>query len=104
KEAVRTLDSTHTRITDTRKTTPGLRMLEKYAVQVGGGFNHRYGLFDGVLIKDNHIAFVGSIMKTVETVRVFMGHKEKVEGLTETKVQIVEDVEAAGDIIVVDNQ
>src|SRR5699024_11430064 len=69
KEAVRTLDSTHTRITDTRKTTPGLRMLEKYAVQVGGRFNHRYGLYDGVVIKDNHITISGWIIEAVETFR-----------------------------------
>ena len=104
KEAVRTLDSTHTRITDTRKTTPGLRMLEKYAVQVGGGFNHRYGLYDGVMIKDNHIAFAGSIMKAVETVRENIGHMVKVEVETETKEQVLEAVEAAADIIMFDNQ
>ncbi len=56
-EAVRALDSSHTRICDTRKTMPGLRMFDKYAVVCGGGFNHRFGLYDGVMIKDNHIAF-----------------------------------------------
>src|SRR5699024_5872068 len=104
KEAVRTLYSRHTTITDTRKTTPGLRMLEKYAVQVGGGFNHRYGLYDGVMIKDNHIAFAGSIMKAVETVRENIGHMVKVEVETETKEQVLEAVEAAADIIMFDNQ
>src|SRR5699024_11796884 len=104
KEAVRTLDSTHTRITDTRKTTPGLRMLEKYAVQVGGGFNHRYGLYDGVMIKDNHIAFVGSIMKAVETVGENIGHMVKVGVETETKEQVLEAVEAAADSIMWDNK
>ena len=68
-EAVTTLNSTHTKITDTRKTTPGLRMFEKYAVQCGGGVNHRFGLYDGVMIKDNHISFAGSITKAVEKVR-----------------------------------
>src|SRR5699024_11554446 len=99
KEAVRTLDSTHTRITDTRKTTPGLRMLEKYAVHVSRGFNHRYGLYDGVMINDNHIAIAGTITKAVETVRENIGHMVKVEVETETKEQVLEAVEAAADII-----
>src|SRR5699024_11375780 len=93
KKAVRSLYRTDTRITNTRKPTPGLRMLEKSAVQVGGGFNHRYGLYDGVMIKDNHIAFAGSIMKAVETVRENIGHMVKVEVETETKEQVLEAVE-----------
>ena len=68
-EAVRALDSSHTRICDTRKTMPGLRMFDKYAVVCGGGFNHRFGLYDGVMIKDNHIAFAGSITKAVTSVK-----------------------------------
>ena len=60
-KAVATLDSGHTKICDTRKTTPGLRMLEKFAVRTGGGYNHRFGLYDGIMIKDNHISFAGSI-------------------------------------------
>ncbi|CAM3902710.1 carboxylating nicotinate-nucleotide diphosphorylase [Geobacillus stearothermophilus] len=66
RQAVDLLGDSHTRICDTRKTTPGLRMLEKYAVTCGGGYNHRFGLYDGVMIKDNHIAFCGSIADAVK--------------------------------------
>ena len=69
RKAVLALDSSHTRICDTRKTMPGLRMFDKYAVVCGGGFNHRFGLYDGVMIKDNHIAFAGSITKAVTSVK-----------------------------------
>ncbi len=62
-KAVKTLDNPNIKITDTRKTTPGLRLFEKYAVRCGGGYNHRFGLYDAVMIKDNHIAFCGSIAK-----------------------------------------
>ncbi len=72
-EAVRSIEGSGARICDTRKTTPGLRMLEKYAVRVGGGYNHRFGLYDAVMLKDNHIAFAGSITKAVETVRGVYG-------------------------------
>lgn len=104
KAAVETLNSTHTRITDTRKTTPGLRMFEKYAVQCGGGFNHRYGLYDGVMIKDNHIAFAGSIMEAVESIRDHTGHMIKIEVETESQAQVLEAVEAGVDVIMLDNQ
>ena len=67
------------RILDTRKTTPGLRLLEKYAVRMGGGYNHRYGLYDAVLIKDNHIAVAGSIKEAVAAVRRRVGHTTKIE-------------------------
>lgn len=103
-EAVRVLKSSHTKICDTRKTTPGLRMLEKYAVRSGGGFNHRYGLYDAVMIKDNHISFAGSIAKAVEEVRSKIGHMVKVEVETETKEQVVEAVEAGADVIMFDNR
>jgi nicotinate-nucleotide pyrophosphorylase (carboxylating) len=104
KKAVLALDSNHTRICDTRKTTPGLRMLEKYAVTCGGGYNHRFGLYDGVMIKDNHIAFCGSITKAVETVREKLGHMVKVEVETETREQVIEAVNANADIIMFDNR
>ncbi len=68
RKAVLALDSSHTRICDTRKTMPGLRMFDKHAVVCGGGFNHRFGLYDGVMIKDNHIAFAGSITKAVTSI------------------------------------
>lgn len=102
-EAVRILNSNHTKITDTRKTTPGLRMLEKYAVQCGGGVNHRFGLYDTVMIKDNHISFAGSITKAVEKSRSQLGHTVKIEVEAETKEQVQEAVAAKADIIMFDN-
>src|SRR5699024_3373162 len=78
-EAVRRLNSSHTRICDTRKTVPGLRMFDKYAVTCGGGVNHRFGLYDGVMIKDNHIAFCGSIEQAVLKVREKLGPMVKIE-------------------------
>lgn len=103
-EAVRVLDSAKTRICDTRKTTPGLRMLEKYAVRCGGGFNHRYGLYDAVMIKDNHISFAGSISNAVEAVRSNLGHMVKVEVEIETKDQLLEAIESKADCIMFDNR
>lgn len=102
--AVETLNSSFTRICDTRKTTPGLRMLEKYAVRCGGGYNHRFGLYDAVLIKDNHIAFAGSIRRAVQLVREKVGHMVKIEVETETKEQVMEAVEAGADVIMFDNR
>lgn len=104
KEAVNIVDSTSTRIVDTRKTTPGLRMLEKYAVRCGGGFNHRFGLYDGVMIKDNHIAFAGSISKAVEKVKSNLGHMVKIEVEIESKEQLLEAIEAGADVIMFDNR
>ncbi|KGP74047.1 carboxylating nicotinate-nucleotide diphosphorylase [Pontibacillus yanchengensis] len=104
KQAVLLLDSPYTRICDTRKTTPGLRMLEKYAVRMGGGFNHRNGLYDAVMIKDNHIAFAGSITKAVTSLREQLGHMIKVEVETETEEQVREAVEAGVDCIMFDNR
>ncbi|MCJ8007092.1 carboxylating nicotinate-nucleotide diphosphorylase [Lederbergia wuyishanensis] len=104
RKAVETLDSSFTRICDTRKTTPGLRMLEKYAVRTGGGYNHRLGLYDGVMIKDNHISFAGSIRRAVELVRENVGHMVKIEVETESKEQVIEAVEAGADVIMFDNR
>lgn len=104
KKAVDMLNSSHTRICDTRKTTPGLRMFEKYAVTCGGGMNHRTGLYDGVMIKDNHIAFAGSITKAVDLVKQKLGHMVKIEVETETKEQVIEAIEAGADIIMFDNR
>jgi len=104
KRAVQTLNSGYTKICDTRKTTPGLRMLEKYAVTKGGGYNHRYGLYDAVMIKDNHIAFAGSIANAVKTVKNSIGHTVKVEVETETKAQVEEALAAGADIIMFDNR
>ena len=91
------------RITDTRKTTPGLRMLEKYAVRAGGGHNHRFNLSDGVLIKDNHIAACGSLARAVERVRKNVPHTIKIEVETDTLEQVRESLDSAADIIMLDN-
>lgn len=91
------------RITDTRKTTPGLRIMEKYAVQVGGGSNHRFNLTDGVLIKDNHIAACGSITEAVKRVREQAPHTIKIEVETDTLAQVDECLACGADIIMLDN-
>ena len=90
-------------IVDTRKTTPGLRMLEKYAVRVGGGKNHRYSPSDGVLIKDNHIAACGSISRAVERARAAVPHTLAVEVETDTLAQVQECLECGVQIIMLDN-
>lgn len=91
------------RITDTRKTTPGLRMLEKYAVMAGGGSNHRFNLTDGVLIKDNHIAACGSITEAVARVRAKVPHTIRIEVETENMEQVRESLACRVDIIMLDN-
>lgn len=91
------------KILDTRKTTPGLRMLEKYAVRVGGGYNHRYSLADGVLIKDNHIKAAGGITNAIEAARENVPHTLKIEIEVETMEQVKEAIEAGADIIMLDN-
>jgi len=91
------------RITDTRKTTPGLRVLEKYAVQAGGGTNHRFNLTDGVLIKDNHIAACGSIKEAVLRVKENIPHTIRIEVETDTLEQVKECLECGVDIIMLDN-
>jgi len=91
------------RITDTRKTTPGLRILEKYGVTAGGGFNHRFNLADGILIKDNHIAACGSIADAVEKVRRSAPHTIRIEVETDTIEQVRECVDCGVDIIMLDN-
>lgn len=90
-------------VVDTRKTTPGLRMLEKYAVRVGGGKNHRFNLADGVLIKDNHIAACGSITEAVAKVRENVPHTIRVEVETDTLDQVQECLGCNVDIIMLDN-
>ncbi|EAC9042994.1 carboxylating nicotinate-nucleotide diphosphorylase [Listeria monocytogenes] len=101
---VKQLDDSAIRICDTRKTAPGLRAFDKYAVQTGGGFNHRNGLYDGVMLKDNHIAFSGGITSAVSTVREKLGHMVKIEVETETAEQVKEAVQAGADIIMFDNR
>ncbi|HEY5337222.1 MAG TPA: carboxylating nicotinate-nucleotide diphosphorylase [Rhizomicrobium sp.] len=94
---------TKARIVCTRKTTPGLRVLEKYAVRCGGGFNHRFGLDDAVLIKDNHIAAAGSITKAVKAARAGTAHMVKIEVEVDTLKQLEEALKIGVDTILLDN-
>jgi nicotinate-nucleotide pyrophosphorylase (carboxylating) len=103
-EFVRRLAGTHTRICCTRKTTPGLRALEKYAVRCGGGFNHRFGLDDAMLIKDNHIAVAGGIRAVLACARAHAGHLVKIEIEVDTLAQLAEVIETgAADAVLLDN-
>jgi nicotinate-nucleotide pyrophosphorylase (carboxylating) len=102
-EMVQQVKEFGTRIVCTRKTTPGLRSLEKYAVRVGGGFNHRFGLDDAVLIKENHIAFAGSVSEAVRRARRSIGHLVKVEVEVETVAQLREALELEIDAVLLDN-
>lgn len=97
------LDGLKTRLVDTRKTTPGHRLLEKYAVRVGGGANHRFGLYDAVMIKDNHIKGAGSITEAVERARAVIPHTMTIEVETENMAQVQEALQAGADIIMLDN-
>jgi len=103
KQYVDALQGLSTRLVDTRKTTPGHRMLEKYAVRVGGGHNHRYGLYDAVMIKDNHIKGAGGITAAVKAARERIPHTMKIEVETESMEQIQEALAAGADIIMLDN-
>ncbi len=100
---VAAVSGTRARIVDTRKTTPGLRMLEKYAVRVGGGINHRTGLYDGILIKENHIVAAGGISAAVNRARSYIPHTLKIEVETESVAQVQEALAAGADIIMLDN-
>ena len=102
-EAVQAVSGTNAKIVDTRKTTPGMRALEKYAVRCGGGSNHRFNLADGVLIKDNHIMAAGGITAAIEFARKNCPHTLKIEVETETLPQIAEALDAGADIIMLDN-
>ena len=102
-EAVSAVSGTASLIADTRKTTPGMRVLEKYAVRVGGGSNHRFNLADGILIKDNHIVAAGSITAAVKAAKANAPHTLKVEVETETMEQVDEALAAGADIIMLDN-
>ncbi|MEK4355525.1 carboxylating nicotinate-nucleotide diphosphorylase [Paenibacillus sp. FSL M7-1455] len=97
------LEGLPARLVDTRKTTPGHRMLEKYAVRVGGGANHRFGLYDAVMIKDNHIKGAGGIRLAVERARAHIPHTMTIEVETESLDQVEEALEAGADIIMLDN-
>jgi nicotinate-nucleotide pyrophosphorylase (carboxylating) len=104
RQYVRAVEGTNTVIVDTRKTTPGLRLLEKYAVTVGGGRNHRMGLDDGVLIKDNHIALAGGVTEAVSAAKRSAGHLHKIEVEITNWAQLREAIQAGADIILLDNQ
>lgn len=97
------LKNKRVRLVDTRKTTPGWRVLEKYAVRVGGAHNHRMGLYDGVLIKDNHIAACGGIKKAVDRIRTKVSHLVKIEVEVSTSDQVKDALKTGVDIIMLDN-
>lgn len=97
------VDGTTTRIADTRKTTPGLRSLEKYAVRCGGGMNHRFGLHDAVMIKDNHLVVAGSIADAIQRVRSVVGHTVSITVEVDRLDQIDDAADAGADIILLDN-
>jgi nicotinate-nucleotide pyrophosphorylase (carboxylating) len=103
-EFVRRVAGTRTRICCTRKTTPGLRALEKYAVRCGGGFNHRFGLDDAILIKDNHIAVAGGVRPVLERARSHAGHLVKIEIEVDTLDQLREVLDTKlADVVLLDN-
>lgn len=103
KKAAAEVAGTKAQVVDTRKTTPGWRRLEKAAVRAGGARNHRMGLFDGILIKDNHIQALGSVAEAVRRARAVNGHLLKVEVECDTLEQVDEALEARADIILLDN-
>jgi nicotinate-nucleotide pyrophosphorylase (carboxylating) len=100
---VRAVEGTRARIVDTRKTTPGLRAVEKYAVRCGGGVNHRFGLDDAILIKDNHIAACGSVGEAVRRAKAFAGHLMKVEVEIDGLDQLDAALEHGPDVVMLDN-
>ncbi|MFB7138695.1 carboxylating nicotinate-nucleotide diphosphorylase [Gottfriedia sp. NPDC056225] len=103
-QAVETLNDEKIKLVDTRKTMPGLRLFDKYAVTCGGGANHRFGLYDAVMLKDNHIAYAGSIKNAVDALRNKLGHMVKIEVETENKDQVLQAIEAGADVIMFDNR
>jgi nicotinate-nucleotide pyrophosphorylase (carboxylating) len=102
-DVVRAIEGTGVAVKDTRKTTPGLRALEKYAVAVGGGVNHRFGLYDAVLIKDNHIVAAGSIASAVERVRRSLGESAPVQVEVDSLVQLEEALRCRVSAVLLDN-
>lgn len=97
------LASTKTKLLDTRKTTPNMRIFEKYAVKIGGGYNHRYNLSDGILLKDNHISAAGGVAKAVAMAKEYAPFVRKIEVETETLDMVREALDAGADIIMLDN-
>lgn len=103
KEVARLLAGSGTKLLDTRKTTPNMRIFEKYAVKVGGGYNHRYNLSDGVLLKDNHIGAAGSVRQAVQMVKEYAPFVRKIEVEVENLDMVREAADAGADIIMLDN-
>ncbi|RMA96166.1 carboxylating nicotinate-nucleotide diphosphorylase [Hydrogenothermus marinus] len=103
REFVKALEGTKTKLLDTRKTTPGFRAFEKYAVKIGGGYNHRFALYDMVMIKDNHISLVGSIKEAVNQIKRNVSPMVKIEVETSNLEQVKEALESDVDIIMLDN-
>ena len=97
------LEGTNTKLLDTRKTTPGMRVLEKYAVKVGGGYNHRFNLSDGILLKDNHIGAAGGVKQAVAMAKEYAPFVRKIEIEVENLEMLKEALEAGADIIMLDN-
>ncbi|MFH1331129.1 MAG: carboxylating nicotinate-nucleotide diphosphorylase [Actinomycetota bacterium] len=103
RRVVAAVAGTGARVACTRKTTPGLRALEKYAVRVGGGFNHRFGLYDAVLIKDNHVAVAGGVGEAVRRAKAAAGHLVKVEVEVTSLTEVQEALDAGAEAILLDN-
>ncbi|SFK11363.1 nicotinate-nucleotide pyrophosphorylase [carboxylating] [Pseudovibrio ascidiaceicola] len=99
----RKISHTNAKVVCTRKTTPGLRSFEKYAVRCGGGMNHRFGLDDAILIKDNHIAVAGGVVPAIESARAFAGHLVRIEVEVDTLDQLKEALTAKPDVVMLDN-
>jgi len=100
---VKAVEGLSVKIVDTRKTAPGLRILDKYGVSVGGGYNHRFGLHDGILIKDNHIRITGGITQAVKLIRKRIKAESKIEVETSTLAEVMEAISAGADVIMLDN-
>ena len=103
REIANLLKGTKTKLLDTRKTTPNMRIFEKYAVKVGGGYNHRYNLSDGILLKDNHIGAAGGVMEAVRMAKEYAPFVRKIEIEVENLAMLMEALEAGADIIMLDN-
>ena len=97
------LEGSKTKLLDTRKTTPNMRIFEKYAVKIGGGYNHRYNLSDGILLKDNHIGAAGGVKEAIAMAKEYAPFVRKIEIETENLDMVKEAVEAGADIIMLDN-
>ena len=103
RSVVRAVSGTGVAVAETRKTKPGLRALEKYAVRMGGGANHRFGLDDAVMIKDNHIAVAGGVRAAVASARAYIGHMAKIEVEVDSLEQLAELLDSPVDVVLLDN-